>query len=227
MHPLQCEIWLGPDCPTSKRTQRTAFSCGSWGWKRERGLKTDKGEGITRICHHLFLLFKSLVWVTLCGPWSTMRLRQKDPCIITWAIGGTCAIQVSTVRDSDSQLTLGAVCLQMKRQYAHVLCSAAVLNNVKQGSHGSVVGRRTEAALAGQPRTTECILTSRTEDERSHSRAEVLMGNTRRPSSSLSSSFSSASSLTPPPPSFSVFDIMCWCWSPRLSWDPPPGRNAV
>lgn len=31
-------------------------------------------------------------------------------------------------------------------------------------------------ALAGQLRTTECILTSRTEDKTIHSRVEVLMG---------------------------------------------------
>lgn len=89
MRPLRCDILLGPECPTSKRTQRTAFSSGSWDeTEKERGLNTDKGEGLHGFFYHLFLLFKSLVQVTLWGP------REEGPGIDTRAVRERCAIQV-------------------------------------------------------------------------------------------------------------------------------------
>lgn len=41
------------------------------------------------------------------------------------------------------------VCLQMKRQCAHVVCSAAVQDHVEHGSYGSEVEHGSKAALAG------------------------------------------------------------------------------
>lgn len=150
MRPLPCDILLGPECPTSKRTQRTAFSSGSWDeTEKERGLNTDKREGLHRFFHHLFLLFKSLVQVTLWGP------QEEGPGIDTRAVRERCAIQVLSYKTwiyswehfvFTNEKTVCACSLALLQWWRK--CEAALT------AHWW--GRWTLAALAGQPRTTEC-----------------------------------------------------------------------
>lgn len=115
------------------------------------------------------------------------------------------------VHDLDFAAEPGSLCLQMKkRQYAHVFCSAAVLDKVKHGSYGSVVEHCAETVLTSRPRTTECILTSRTENKTIHIRR---------------SSFSPSSPLTPSLPYCIWHNVLMLICGAQLG--PAPWRNTV
>ena len=179
MHPLQCDIWLGPTVPLLKREPKGQLLAVSPGAERERGLKTDKGEGLQGFTT-IYSCYSNHFCKYHCkGCRARWGSERRPPGIITWAIEGTCAILLM-VHDLD--VNLGAACVYKWKTTCS--CFAALLDNVKHRSNGLMIGHRTQAAPIGQLRTTECTLTNTTEDKTIHSRAELLIGNTSRPSSS-------------------------------------------
>lgn len=130
------------------------------GAERESGLKTDKGEGLQG-----FSTIYSCYSNHLCKSHCMGRGAEKEgPSIITWAMGGTCNTGLM-LQGLGLQLTLGAVCVykwkdNMHMYYALLQCWTKCEARILWLSGG---GHCTEAALTGQVRTTECILTRRTE----------------------------------------------------------------
>lgn len=96
------------------------------GAERESGLKTDKGEGLQGFST-IYSCYSNHLRKSHCMG----RGAQKEgPGIITWAMGEHVQYRFNVTRLGFTADAGSSLCLQMKRQYAHVLCSAAALGRV-------------------------------------------------------------------------------------------------
>lgn len=167
------------------------------------------------------------MWVTLYGPWSTMRLRKKARVSSLKPWGGNVCNTGVVLQDLDLQLMLGAVCVYKWKDNMHMY--SALLQCWKK-CEAQILWLTGGALNLGSTHwsTKDNWMYFNKQDwslKENHSRVEVLMENTRRPSSSLSSSLASPSSLTPSLPYCIWHNVLMLISTAQLG--PAPGTNTV